>query len=156
MMMLNTVFDKQSIKLDLAGRTKKAVFAELVEEIVYIHPELNKNTALAVLWERENKMNTSVAAGVAIPHGYYSGASGVVGALGISRAGIDYGAPDQKPVYFVFLIIMDEKSREKHLNVLSRVLSLIESGTLVDTQAAGKHRNFGSQQEVYDILTRFN
>jgi hypothetical protein len=31
------------------------------------------------------KMNTSVAPGVALPHGYYPGTGGVTGAIGISR-----------------------------------------------------------------------
>ncbi|GHV07350.1 hypothetical protein FACS189485_17560 [Spirochaetia bacterium] len=149
-MILNDVFDKQLIRLDLEGSTKEEVFAELIDAMAELHPDFDRDEMLAVIEERENKMNTSVASGAAVPHGYYKGADDVVGAVGISKAGIDYDAPDQKPVHFIFLIIMGEASREKHLWVLSRVLSLINSGALADIQAAK------SPQEVYDTLSRFN
>jgi mannitol/fructose-specific phosphotransferase system IIA component (Ntr-type) len=148
--MLNDVFDKQLMQLNLEGDTKGAVFTELIDAIAELHPDFNRDEMLAVIQDRENKLNTSVASGVAVPHGYYPGADDVIGAIGISKTGIDYGAPDQKPVHFIFLIIMGEASREKHLNVLSRVLSLINSGALAHIQAAK------SPQEVYDILSQFN
>jgi mannitol/fructose-specific phosphotransferase system IIA component (Ntr-type) len=149
-MILNDVFDKQLIRLDLEGGNKKEVFAELINAIAELHPDFDRDEMLAVIQDRENKMNTSVASGAAVPHGYYKGTGDVIGAIGISKTGIDYDAPDQKPVHFIFLIIMDEASREKHLGVLSRVLSLINSGALADIQAAK------SPEEVYDILSRFN
>jgi mannitol/fructose-specific phosphotransferase system IIA component (Ntr-type) len=148
-MLLNSVF-KESIKLDLISKTKEAVFSELVEEIACVHPELNPDEMLAVIWDREKKMNTQVASGVAVPHGYYPGTVDVVGAMGISKSGIDYGTADHDPVHFVFLLVMSEKFREKHLQVLSRTLSLIQSGMLSKLQAAG------DRQEVYDLLARFN
>jgi mannitol/fructose-specific phosphotransferase system IIA component (Ntr-type) len=149
-MLLNKVFDKQLIKLELESKTKEAVFTELVEAIAGVHPEFNTDEMLAVIWDRENKMNTSVASGVALPHGYYPGAGEVIGAIGVSRTGIDYGAFDHKPVHFVFLVVMGETSREKHLRVLSRILSLINSGALAYIETAR------SRQEVHDILSRFN
>jgi mannitol/fructose-specific phosphotransferase system IIA component (Ntr-type) len=149
-MLLNDVFDTQAIKLNLAGKTKEAAFSELVEAIADVHPELNRDEMLAVVQDRENKLNTSIVSGVAVPHGYYPGAGGVVGAIGISPAGIEYDAPDHKPVHFVFLIVMGEAFRENHLQVLSRILSLIKSEALTTIQAAKNH------QEVQDILSRFN
>jgi mannitol/fructose-specific phosphotransferase system IIA component (Ntr-type) len=148
--LLNDVFNKQLIKLNLESNTKEEVFAELIGAIADLHPEYNSGEMLEVILEREKKMNTSVASGVAVPHGYYPGTGDVVGAIGISKAGIDYDAPDHKPVHFVFLIIMGEASREKHLGVLSRVLSLINSGALSSMQTAR------SPEEVYDVLSRFN
>ncbi|GHV57309.1 PTS fructose transporter subunit IIA [Spirochaetia bacterium] len=149
-MLLNDVFEEQLIRLNLEGKTKEAVFTELIEAIAKVRPEFDSDEMLAVIQDRENKLNTSVAPGVAVPHGYYPGTGDVIGAIGISRAGIDYGAPDNKPVQFIFLVIMGEASREKHLRILSRVLSLINSGALADIEAAG------SPQEVYDILSRFS
>jgi mannitol/fructose-specific phosphotransferase system IIA component (Ntr-type) len=149
-MLLNDVFGKQLIKLNLEGNTKEAVFTELIDAIADTHPEFNRDDMLTIIQDREKKMNTSVASGVAVPHGYCPGAGDVVGAIGISKAGIDYDAPDHKPVHFVFLIVMGEASREKHLSVLSRVLSLINSGSLAYIQAAK------SPQEVCDILARFH
>lgn len=85
------------------GSTKETVFTELVDTIAAVHPELNRNAMLAVIQDRENKMNTSIASGVAVPHGYYPEAGGIVGAIGISKTGIEYNALDHKPVNLVFL-----------------------------------------------------
>jgi mannitol/fructose-specific phosphotransferase system IIA component (Ntr-type) len=149
-MLLNDVFDKQFIKLNLEGNTKEAIFTELIDAIADVHPEFDRDEMLAVIQARETKMNTSVASGAAVPHGYCPGTGDVVGAIGVSKAGIEYDAPDHKPVHFVFLIIMGEASRERHLPVLSRVLSLINSGALAYIQKAG------SPQEVSDVLARFH
>jgi PTS system nitrogen regulatory IIA component len=149
-MLLNDVFDTQAIKLNLASKTKEAAFSELVEAIADVHPELNRDEMLAVVQDRESKLNTSVVSGVAVPHGYYPGARGVVGAIGISPAGIAYDAPDHKPVHFIFLIVMGEAYREQHLHVLSGVLSLIKSGALTTIRAAK------SYEEVHDVLSRFD
>jgi PTS system nitrogen regulatory IIA component len=149
-MSLYDVFDKQSIILNLESKTKETVFTELIEKIVHVHPEFNRDAMLMAIQDRESKMNTSVASGVAVPHGYYPGAGDVVGAIGISPAGIDYNALDHKPVHFVFLMVIGETFREKHLHVLSRILSFINSGALSYIQAAK------STQEVHDILSRFN
>jgi PTS system fructose-specific IIC component/PTS system nitrogen regulatory IIA component len=147
---LDSVFDTQSIKLNLASKTKEAAFSELIEVIADVHPELNRDEMLAAIQDRESKLNTSVVSGVAVPHGYYPGADGVFGAIGISPDGIEYDAPDHKPVHFIFLIVMGDAFREQHLHVLSRILSLIKSGALTNIQAAK------SYQEVHDILARFN
>jgi mannitol/fructose-specific phosphotransferase system IIA component (Ntr-type) len=147
---LKDVFDKHSIKLNLASKTKEAVFTELIDAITDIHPELNRDEIFTAIYDRESKMNTAIVPGVAVPHGYYLGANNVFGAIGISQTGIDYDALDQKPVHIVFLIIMGEAYREKHLRVLSRLLSMIQSEELGYMQEAK------SSQDVYDILSRFN
>jgi mannitol/fructose-specific phosphotransferase system IIA component (Ntr-type) len=149
-MLLNDIFNKQSIILNLESNTKEAVFTELVDAIAAVHPELDRDDMLAVIQDRENKMNTSVASSIAVPHGYYPGIESIVGAIGISKAGIDYDALDHKPVNLVFLIVMGESCREMHLHVLSRVLSMVKSGILKHIQEAK------SPQEVNDILSRIN
>jgi mannitol/fructose-specific phosphotransferase system IIA component (Ntr-type) len=59
----------------------------------------------------------------------------------------DYGGPG--PVYSVFMLLMGESSRERHLRVLSRLLDLLNSESFAVIQAAK------SPREVYDILNRF-
>jgi mannitol/fructose-specific phosphotransferase system IIA component (Ntr-type) len=149
-MLLSDVFDKRAIRPDLESETKEAVFHELVEAITAIYPELDRDISLRAIQDRENKLNTSIAPGIAIPHGYYPGVDGIFGALGISEAGIEYGALDKKPVHCVFLVILGEACREKHLRVLNRITSLIKSGGLPLLRKAG------SQEEIHRILSRIH
>lgn len=86
-MLLKDVFDQQSIKLNLESKTKEAVFTELIDAIVDIRPELDRDEIFAVVYDREIKMNTSVAPGVAVPHRYYLSAHNVFNAIGISQNG---------------------------------------------------------------------
>ncbi|MDR0550439.1 MAG: PTS sugar transporter subunit IIA [Spirochaetaceae bacterium] len=146
-MSLSDIFDKRSIKLNLESASKIDAFTELVEAVAAIHPELDRSTMLAAIQDREQKMNTSIAPGVAVPHGYYPGNGGIFGALGISPAGIEYGAPDNKPVHCLFLLIMGSASSEQHLRVLTRIASLIKSGGQELLQKAQ------TQEGIYDILS---
>jgi mannitol/fructose-specific phosphotransferase system IIA component (Ntr-type) len=147
-MILADVFDKRLIKLDLESTDKDAVFEELAGEISAVKPELRKAETLAAIRDREAKMNTSIASGVALPHGYFPGLNGVIGALGFSRGGIDYGANDHKPVHLVFMLLLGEGAREHHLRVLSRIATFVRSGALSYIGEAE------TPQKVYDILCR--
>ena len=149
-MLLCEVFDARVINLNLKNKTKEPVFMELIDAVAAVHPELDRGIMFTAIKTRESKMNTSVVSGVAVPHGYYPGTGVVAGAIGISGPGIEYEALDHKPVHCIFLIIMGETSREKHVRILSRILSLIQSDALSYLRSAN------SPEEVHTLLSRFN
>jgi mannitol/fructose-specific phosphotransferase system IIA component (Ntr-type) len=144
---LSDTFGRERIKLDLEGRTKDQVFEELIDVIAESRPEYERREMLDAVILRENLMNTAILPGVAVPHGYYSAVRGIVGALGFSRTGIEYGSGE--PVHAVFMLFMDKLSQERHLGVLSRLLDLLNSKSFAAIQAAENLR------EVYDVLRRF-
>jgi mannitol/fructose-specific phosphotransferase system IIA component (Ntr-type) len=146
-MLLSDVFDIRTIKPVLKSTTKRGVFKELIEALRVVYPALDRDTSLRAIQDREHKLNTSIAPRVAVPHGYYLGIDGIVGALGFSETGIDYGAPDNQPVYGVFLLLMGDASREKHLGVLHEIMDLINSGGLERLQRAG------SPEEIHRMLS---
>ena len=147
--MLGDIFKPIRIKMDLEGTTKAGVFEELIETIAVSEPKYNRRKMFEAIIERENKMNTIILPGVAVPHGYYSTVSGVIGAIGFSRDGIEYDDSDQNPVHFLFLLLMDEKSREQHLQVFSRLLELLKSPALTEI------RRNGTPRELYDLVCCF-
>jgi mannitol/fructose-specific phosphotransferase system IIA component (Ntr-type) len=149
-MLLSEIFNERSIKLNLDADTKETVFMELVETMADVYPELNKTEMLSAIQDRERKMSTAVASGVAVPHGYYPGTNRLFGAIGISKNGIKYNDLDNEPIHFVFLLVMGESAREEHLRTLNRILSLIHSGALASMRMAKDAR------EVNDILSRFH
>jgi mannitol/fructose-specific phosphotransferase system IIA component (Ntr-type) len=149
-MLLTDVFDIKCINLNLESMTKEEAFKELIETIALVHPEMDRETLLEAINARESKMTTSVIPGAAIPHGCYPGAGKIIGAIGISHNGIEYDSPDHKPVYLIFMLLMGEESREKHLHILNKVFSIINSEALKLIQSAN------SSQEVYEILGHFH
>jgi mannitol/fructose-specific phosphotransferase system IIA component (Ntr-type) len=147
-MMLSDIFDERLIELNLESVDKNAVFEELIGLISAVKPELNIKEMLDVVLQREAKMNTSIAPGVAIPHGCLRGLKGITGAVGFSRKGIDYAAYDNKSVHLVFMILFGDDAREHHLSVLSRISKFIKYGALSHIGEAG------SPKKAYDILCR--
>jgi mannitol/fructose-specific phosphotransferase system IIA component (Ntr-type) len=147
--LLSEVFDPRSIRLNLEGKTKEEVFIELAEAITALHPECDRASMLAALWERENKLTTGIVPGVAFPHASCGGINNIAGAIGVSQAGIDYGALDNKPVYVVFMLAISDKTTENHLRILNQLFLLAQSEAI---EIIKKAQNVNT---VKDILSRF-
>jgi mannitol/fructose-specific phosphotransferase system IIA component (Ntr-type) len=72
-----------------------------------------KDVAKAVI-KRENEASTGMGKGVAVPHVKHASAKSVIGAVGLSAAGIDFASLDEQPVYSVILLISLDNP-DKHL-----------------------------------------
>ncbi len=150
-MVLGQVFSPKTIITNLESEDKDEVFEELVESIVSVQPQLNRSAAVNALQQRESKMSTGIIHAVAVPHGIVDSVSGIVGAVGISRSGIDYDALDKAPVNLIFMLLISPEEREKHLQVLSSLCKVLQNPDFVN-EVIGKQ----SSQEVYDFLCSFD
>lgn len=146
--MLNDIFEASRIKLDLESATKDEALEELVEIIALSDSTFNRRVLLESITRRESKMNTAIMPGIAVPHGYSGEVKGIIGAVGFSRSGIEYDN-DGEPVHLVFLLLMDEKSREKHLRAFHKLLEFLRSTSLADIGRAGTPR------QLYDLLCQY-
>jgi mannitol/fructose-specific phosphotransferase system IIA component (Ntr-type) len=146
-MPLTDIFGRELIKVNLESKSKDEVFEELVETIAERYPEIDRQEMFEAVISRENRMNTAILPGIAVPHGYCNAVGGIIGAAGFSREGIKYDSLE--PVHAVFMLLMGESYRERHLRVLSRLLELFKSKSFAAIQAAE------SPQEVYDTLHQF-
>lgn len=149
-MVLEQVFSPKSIILNLESTDKEELFEEMVEAIVSVQPQINRAEALAALNEREAKMSTGIMHGIAVPHGSCMTAKGIVGAIGISRSGIDYDSLDKAPVNLIFMLLSNPEETERHLSVLRELASVLQnpvfSKEVIEKQTA---------QEVYDLLCKY-
>jgi PTS system nitrogen regulatory IIA component len=73
------------------------------------------------LLEREQLGSTGIGHGVAIPHCKLKGLDHGILALGLARPGVDFGAPDGKPVSVFFLVLSPDDNPAEHLQTLARV-----------------------------------
>jgi len=146
--LLSDIFGVQAIRMNLEGKTKDAVFGELIGAITDLYPECNAAEMLAEITEREDKMTTGIGSGIAIPHAYCNSIENLTGAMGISRQGIDFGASDNKPVHVVFLLAISKKKKENHLRVLNMILQLAQSN------AIDKIKTAKTVEEIHDILSQ--
>jgi mannitol/fructose-specific phosphotransferase system IIA component (Ntr-type) len=146
-MLLVKVFNRNAINLDLRSKTKQDAFEELLEAIQNVQPDLNTEEALESLTERESRMSTGVMPHVALPHALCSSVRGTIGAIGISRSGIDYDALDGSPVHLIFLLLSNPESCGQSLRVLKHLAQLLDTPRFA-AELTGKK----SVEEIQDML----
>jgi PTS system fructose-specific IIC component/PTS system nitrogen regulatory IIA component len=126
-MFLQKVFSPVSIKIGLESEDKDELFEELVDMLAKEGGRnFPRSAVLAAVRDREDKMSTGIKRGIALPHGKAEGLTGLIGALGISKRGIEYASLDGEPVYLVFMLVSSPKDSELHLAALKRLAVLLD------------------------------
>lgn len=125
-MNLGDLLEKDLILPKLKAGTKKQVLAELVAAAADKLPELERDTALEVLIEREKLGTTGIGNGIAIPHGKMDHLENIVVVVGRSVLGVEFDALDQKPCHIFFLVLAPEQVAGLHLRVLAHISRLLK------------------------------
>lgn len=120
-MMLADILPREAVLPELAAETREAVLAELVAPLVSLHPEVKGVDLVRALCNRENMGSTAVGDGVAIPHGKVPNLTTVALAVGRSRNGVPFAAPDGQPCHIFFLILAPEQGAGQHLRLLAQI-----------------------------------
>lgn len=126
-MLISEIFKPSNIKINLESTDKEELFEELVSFLVDVERLDNREQIISSLWDRERKMTTGIVPNIAIPHTSLSGINKTVGALGITKRGIDYDSLDGKPVHLVFFLLGDKKKPNEHLTVLKNLASMLSN-----------------------------
>lgn len=118
--------DASTICLELKSSSKKEAISELCQ-VLYANTKIkDAESVLAALMEREKLGSTGIGQGVAIPHGKSDAAVTLVGALGVSRKGVEFESLDGEPVHVIFLLVSPLDSGGQHLKALARVSRLLK------------------------------
>lgn len=146
-MNLSSFVSKNMVTVNLRASTKRAAIAEIVGYICSRQNLANKNEILESILEREEKASTGIGDGVAIPHSRLPRLESVLFFVGISKPGIDFGAPDGKVAHIIFLFVTPETESQTHLKILSSIGNLQKNGVLLRKLIEAK-----SDAELFDIL----
>src|SRR4030042_709486 len=121
----------------------------LIEAIPDFHVGLDFNAVVAA---REKAANTSIGQGWACPHGRVSGEGDLFCAIGWSPAGIDYGAPEGKPVRVLVMHCIPDSQKTAYLREISGLAAAIRNnpalGELSGLRDLGEVRH-----RLIDLLT---
>jgi PTS system fructose-specific IIC component/PTS system nitrogen regulatory IIA component len=150
-MILGQVFNPKTICVNLESEEKEEVFEELVEKLIELKPNLNRQNILSAIYEREKLMSNGIKEGIAVPHGKTDEIDEVIGVLGISRKGIDYDALDNKPVYLVFLLLSSKSNAEFHLRVLRHLSTVIETSGFTSELMEQK-----TAEDAYQVICKYD
>jgi len=127
MMRILDFLEKDSIELTIKAKTKKEVIEELVEILAKKNALLDKKAAIESLMEREELGSTGVGQGIAIPHSKTKAVKELVGAFGVSKAGVDFDALDGETVHIFFLLLAPEGAAGLMLKALARVSNFLKN-----------------------------
>jgi len=118
-MWIGDFLDKKVIKVGLKSSTKGEVLEELTDLLEKTGKLTDRENFLQVIREREELGSTGIGYNIAIPHARSSSIKSLVGALGISKEGIDFNALDKEPVYLFFLLAAPQNASGDYLKALA-------------------------------------
>jgi mannitol/fructose-specific phosphotransferase system IIA component (Ntr-type) len=129
---LSEVFTSECIE-PISGRSsKKETLRRLVEVLVEQRRLAVRHceTVTRRLIERERYVSSAIGKGLAFPHLRTNDVDQFVGAIGVASPGIDFESLDQQPTRLVFLALSPSVCREQHVDLLSRLVSLMQDKTM--------------------------
>lgn len=145
--MITKLINENLIVLDLKATSKDAVFKELVDVFYELNKISSKEQFLEDIKAREELGNTGFEDGVALPHAKSAAVIEPAVVIGVSKAGIEYGAEDGNPSKLFFMIASPDGGDNHHIEVLAELSSkLIEDGFIE------KFLNVSSNSEALALL----
>lgn len=120
MSLISDILPVENIILDLDVSSKKRVF-EQVGLLIENHLGIARSEVFECLFSREKLGSTGLGQGVAIPHGRSPGLKTATGVFVRVKEAIAFDAPDGKPVWAMFILLVPEEATDLHLQVLSEL-----------------------------------
>ena len=148
-MNVSEILRPNCIRLDADATSKKRVLESASELLADSDEVLSPREVFDCLIAREKLGSTGLGHGVAIPHGRFAGLDKTIGVFLRVPKGVDFDAPDDKPVDLVFALLVPEDSTEEHLQVLANIASYFNSEGSRDALRADI-----SPQKAREILCR--
>ncbi|OJF77256.1 MAG: sodium:proton exchanger [Treponema sp. CETP13] len=141
------ILSKDTVSCDLKATTKDEVLTEMVTLLSNSRKVHNSKRVLEDIKERESIMTTGLERGLAIPHAKTNGVDSICIAIGISKAGIEFGAPDGNRSNLFVMVASPKKNASPHLQTLAAI-----SGALRSEKVLNSVINATEPQQVVDIL----
>lgn len=147
--MLSDFLTIENIIFNMESSEKEESFAELLEVLLQQDNNINRDSAMNALIERENKMSTAVLPHIAVPHAVCNSIEFPVISIGISKRGIPFESIDKNcaednQVNIIFEILFNESDTQLHLHILRDVLRLISNPDF--------YQNVMKAENVHEIL----
>ncbi|MBO9395192.1 PTS sugar transporter subunit IIA [Shimia sp. R9_1] len=144
---LSTILKPEAVRVVTAASSKKRLLQEFgdLAESAY---QLDAQTVVEALQERENLGPTGVGHGVALPHARFDGLESVAGAFILLEKPVDFNAVDRQPIDIAFALFAPEEAGVEHLKALAKV-----SRKLRESAICAKLRANPDPTTLFTILT---
>jgi mannitol/fructose-specific phosphotransferase system IIA component (Ntr-type) len=124
---LGDILSKPQILPDLRATNRWEAIDELIDNLVTTGKiqSGDRDAVTAAVKKRETSMSTGIGFGIGIPHASTDLIYEVVGALGRSKAGVNFDALDNQPVKLVMLFLVPQGQFQKHLHTLANIAKFL-------------------------------
>ena len=130
-MRLLEILDRDGVASALEARDRASVLDELAKLVAKrVGGEATAEILRQRLLDREKDHSTGIGHGVAVPHGRAPQVERLIAFVGRTRAPIEFGAMDRRPVRLFFVLAAPENRPTEHLKALSRIAKLLKSEPL--------------------------
>ena len=124
-MKITDLIKKDSIDLNVEASQKEEVIKKAVELMNNNGNIIDKDEYLKLVMKREEEGSTGIGEEIAIPHGKGDSISDPGVAAMVIPNGVDFNSLDGNPVKLLFLIAAPNSKENIHLEVLSRLSTLL-------------------------------
>jgi fructose-specific phosphotransferase system IIA component len=144
---LQGLLDPRFVFSDLKGPGMEDVLAEMARRLAAAGVVRDVSDLTHRLIEREKLGCTGLGSGVAIPHCKSKDVQDIVLAIGLAPQGVDFHAPDGRPVTLIFLILSPADQPAAHLQTLARISRLLRTPGISDNL-----RRAATREELLEAL----
>jgi mannitol/fructose-specific phosphotransferase system IIA component (Ntr-type) len=122
--MNETIFCPGAVVLEIKSRNKADAIREIISRATVFDCINDKSRFEEAVFNREAQ-GACVGHGVAFAHGKIPEVSKMKVALGISQQGVDYNAPDGRPVHLLFIVTTNPSMHVDYLKCLSILARMV-------------------------------
>ncbi len=144
---LNDILHKDAVKVLAATTSKKRLLQEISDIAASVY-QMDADTVLTSLLDREKLGSTGVGNGVAIPHARFEDISEVRGLFVLLQKPTDFDSMDGQPADLIFTLLAPAAEGADHLKALALV-----SRTMRSENVRAKLRANTDASTIFSILT---
>ena len=148
-MKITDLLNENAIQLNGVASSKEEVISKMVDLMMNNGNITDKENYKYVVMKREEEGTTGIGEGIAIPHGKADSVSRPGLAAMVVPDGVEFNSLDGKPVKLLFLIAAPNTKDNIHLDVLSRLSTL-----LMDTEFRKALLNAKTPKEFLTCIDR--
>lgn len=146
-MRITDLLSKDGIELNVTAKDKNDIIDKMTNLMLKTGRITDLNAYKELVLKREEEGSTGVGEGIAIPHGKGDCVTEPGLVAMVVPEGVEYDALDGKPVNLLFMIAAPNTSDNVHLDVLSRLSTM-----LMDTEFKNKLISAKSKAEFLNII----
>ncbi|OGD10315.1 MAG: hypothetical protein A2Y86_03985 [Candidatus Aminicenantes bacterium RBG_13_62_12] len=147
-MRLFSLIAEDLVLLDVKAGERNSALREMVTALKRAKKISKDKELYDKLLKRENEGSTAVGGGFAIPHAKHKGIKNPVVLVALSRRGVEFHAPDGKPVRFFFFVVSHPADPGLNLRILAAIAHLLRKSSALAERLAGAE----TARQVLDVI----